>query len=127
MPRFCHELKLTGLIEPGIGEFRTPGFAGFHSPRLPSARFQIPTSSHRRTAAERGNGLGKVERKSTAVNVAVHGGEPRNHAANESIGTPVTSVSLGSNPTVTAKSKAPTPLENTGKSGPSSYREERLR
>ena len=87
---------------------------GFSGSRLPSARFQIPTSSHRRTAAERGNGLGKVERKSTAVNVAVHGGEPRNHAANESIGTPVTSVSLGSNPTVTAITKAPTPAKSRG-------------
>ena len=76
---------------------------GFSGSRLPSARFQIPTSSHRRTDAERGNGLGKVERKSTAVNVAVHGRELQNHAANESIGTPVTSVSVGSNPTVTAR------------------------
>ena len=81
-----------------------------HTHSEPSARHRPKRS---RCGAERGscagNGSGTVERRSTPVNEATSACEPRNHAANAPIDTPARPRCLGSNPTVTATTKAPTP------------------
>ena len=44
LPRFCHELNSTHLIEEHVRDVRTRGIMLFRSARLTCARFQIPPS-----------------------------------------------------------------------------------